>query len=68
MKRIVVLFSVVALMMVMVAMSIAPAFAAQPLYTCTKEGEATAYNVPPKYAHGSPSGYERYGFVCTKNT
>jgi len=66
MRRIVILLAVVALMLVMGAMSVAP-LAAQPLYTCTKAGEATVYNVPPKYAHGSPSGYERYGFVCTKN-
>ncbi len=68
MKRIVVLLTVVALMLVVLAMSVVPAFAATPYYTCTKEGEPTVYNVPPKYAHGSPHGYEIYGYVCTKNT
>jgi hypothetical protein len=66
MKRILVLLSVVALMVVMLAMSVAPAFAF-PYYTCTREGSEPVYNVPPKYAQGSPSGYERYGYECTKN-
>ena len=61
MKRILVLLSVVALMVVMLAMSVAPAFAF-PYYTCTREGSEPVYNVPPKYAQGSTSGYE-----CTKN-
>jgi len=65
-KRILVLLSAVALMVAMLAMSVAPAFAV-PYYTCTKAGENPVYNVPPKYAHGSPSGYERYGWTCTKN-
>ncbi|HKH57186.1 MAG TPA: hypothetical protein VKA20_01490 [Rubrobacter sp.] len=66
MARIAVLMTVVSLMVVMLAMSVAPAFAASPFYTCTKEGEATVVNVPSKYAHNSPSGYERYGYVCTR--
>jgi len=35
MKRILVLMTVVALMMAMMAMSVAPAFAARPQYLCT---------------------------------
>src|SRR5215218_2517461 len=51
MKRIAVLLAVVVLMVGMLAMSVALAFAAQPSYTCAKEGEQPAYYVPPKYAH-----------------
>ena len=41
-KRILVLLSVVALMVVMMAVSVAPAFAAMPLFNCSGYG----YNYP----------------------
>jgi hypothetical protein len=59
------LMTVVALMAVMLAMSVAPAFADQALWVCTKAGEPTIVT-QPKYAHGNPEGYPAAGYTCTK--
>ena len=65
MKRILVLMTVVALMMAMMAMSVAPAFADQALWVCSKPGVPSIVTTP-KYAHGNPDGYPTYGYTCTK--
>jgi hypothetical protein len=50
-KRIAVLLSVVALMVVMLAMSVAPAFAAPPIFSCTLTGTGQTFPVQgPKLA------------------
>ena len=63
MKRIPVLLSVVALMVVMLAMSVAPAFARPPLYTCTHpETGAVAIDMPSNAKHF----FLKEGFECVK--
>jgi len=60
MKRILALVSVVALMMVMVAMSVAPAFAYKPYYTCTRSSDGYIFVISQaRFAHL----YERTGFA-----
>ena len=65
MRRIVMLLTVVALMVVVLAMSVAPAFAAQALWVCTSPNYPTIVT-QPKYAHGNPEGYPAAGYTCTK--
>jgi len=56
MKRILVLLTVVAMMMAMMAMSVAPAFAAMPYWSCN------GTPVLAKYAHP----YRAAGYDCVK--
>ncbi len=56
MKRIVVLLSVVAMMMAMMAMSVAPAFAAAPYWNCS------GTTVIAKYVHY----YRAAGYECVR--
>jgi hypothetical protein len=52
MRRILMLLSVVALMVVMLAMSVAPAFAAKPTYFCTLTNTGQEFIIEsPKLAH-----------------
>jgi hypothetical protein len=60
-KRILVLLTVVALMVVMLAMSVAPAFATN-TYTCTI-GTRVISNLDHKFA----KGIERSGGTCVKD-
>ena len=60
MKRILVLLSVVALMMGMLSMSVAPAFAAMPYWSCT----GITYPVLAKYVHY----FRAAGFECVRLT
>ncbi len=63
MKRILVLLGVVALMVVMLAMSVAPAFARPPLYDCEHpETGAFAPNTPSNAKHF----FLKEGFECLK--
>ena len=50
-KRILVLLSVVALMVVMLAMAVAPAFATQPIYVCTYTNAGGYILTDPHGAH-----------------
>jgi hypothetical protein len=62
-KRILVLLSVVALMVVMLAMSVAPAFARPPLYDCEHpETGAFAPDIPSNAKHF----FLKEGFECVK--
>jgi hypothetical protein len=61
MRRILVLLSVVALMVVMLAMAVAPAFAKPPTYTCTL-GSKILSGLDHKFAHE----LERSGETCVK--
>jgi hypothetical protein len=65
MKRILVLMTVVAMMVGMMAMSVAPAFADQALWVCAKPGVPPIV-ATPKYAHGWSGGYPALGYTCTK--
>jgi hypothetical protein len=51
MKRILVLLSVVALMVVMLAMSVAPAFAAPPTFRCVNPNTGASVDVHPSQQH-----------------
>jgi len=62
MKRILVLLSVVALMVVMVAMSVAPAFANRPQYLCTL---GTNFSVVV-YKQEAKQLQEDFGFTCVR--
>ncbi len=62
-KRILALLSVVALMVVMLAMSVAPALARPPLYDCEHpETGAFAPNIPSNAKHF----FLKEGFECVK--
>jgi threonine/homoserine efflux transporter RhtA len=62
-KRIMVLMAVAALMVVMLAMSVGPAFAAAPLFACTNpETGFTAYRVAPEVHWVRAEGYTQ----CSK--
>jgi hypothetical protein len=62
-KRILVLLTVVALMMVMLAMGVAPAFARPPLYDCEHpQTGAFAPNIPSNAKHF----FVKEGFGCVK--
>ena len=63
-KRILMLLTVVALMVVMLAMSAASAFAAMPTYTCTSPSGDITLNVIP------PSDWKqtvKAGWTCVRN-
>ena len=65
-KRILVLLSVVALLVVLLATSVAPAFAAMPVYGCTlyaSDGSVEDYDtVQAKDVHF----YKKGGYTCVK--
>ena len=71
MRRIMLLVTVVALMVVMLAMSVAPAFAGHlyrhgghgPTYTCVRDNFYWRYGVTPKDRVES----EKLGFECTRD-
>ncbi len=60
MNRFLMLLTVVALMMVMLAMSVAPAFAAMPYWTCS--GYGFTVSVPAKSVHY----YRAADYTCVK--
>jgi hypothetical protein len=64
-KRILVLLSVVALMVVMLAMSVAPAFAGAKLWTCVDptRQDPEVYTDLTKF---EKERFEARGYVCTK--
>ena len=62
-KRILVLVATVALMTTMLALSVAPAFASPPLYTCTHpETGAVAIDMPSNAKHF----FFKAGYECVK--
>jgi hypothetical protein len=64
-RRILVLLAVVALMVVMLAMSVAPAFAARPVYVCTIVTPEITLTIGT-VKHQQARDLEAAGYTCVK--